>query len=471
MVTDNITSFISFNPSVKYTVEYDDFGVTLRSAQFDAEESYSLTISKGMRGKIGGVLKEDYNGSVAFGALEADIRFTNSKAVYLSKKGGGNIEVRITNVPKVKLIISKIYENNLLMAQRNGYYPKDEDEEAEYASYEETSNEVDAVAGDVIYSKEIDTRSLPKSGAGRILNISQFEDRLPEAKGIYHVKLRSVEDYWVQDSRFISLSDIGLIAKKGEDKVFVFANSINSAGSVEGATISVYGANNQLLGTGATNKDGVAEVALPKKEFAGYQPAMVIAKTADDFNYLPFTNTRVNTSRFDVGGKRMNPTGLDAFIYAERDIYRPGERVNFSVLLRDRKWRSPGTIPVKMKFLLPNGKELKIFRKNLNDQGALDASIDISASAITGSYLLEVYSSNDVLLGSQNFMIEEFVPDRIKLTAALSKTSLRPQEAPTLSINAINFFGPPAANRHYETEIQVSQKQFSPKNFSDYDFT
>ena len=471
LVTDNITSFISFNPSVKYTVEYDDFGVTLRSAQFDAEESYSLTISKGMRGKIGGVLKEEYNSSVAFGALEADIRFTNSKAVYLSKKGGGNIEVRITNVPKVKLIISKIYENNLLMAQRNGYYPKDEDEEAEYAGYEETSNEVDAVAGDVIYSKEIDTRSLPKSGAGRILNISQFEDRLPEAKGIYHVKLRSVEDYWVQDSRFISLSDIGLIAKKGEDKVFVFANSIKSAGSVEGATISVYGANNQLLGTGATDKDGVAEVALPKKEFAGYQPAMVIAKTADDFNYLPFTNTRVNTSRFDVGGKRMNPTGLDAFIYAERDIYRPGERVNFSVLLRDRKWRSPGTIPVKMKFLLPNGKELKIFRKNLNDQGALDASIDISPSAITGSYLLEVYSSNDVLLGSQNFMIEEFVPDRIKLTAALSKTSLRPQEATTLSINAINFFGPPAANRNYETEIQVSQKQFSPKNFSDYDFT
>jgi uncharacterized protein YfaS (alpha-2-macroglobulin family) len=75
---------------------------------------------------------------------------------------------------------------------------------------------VDATAGDVIYTKEIDTRSLPKSGAGRILNISQFEDRLPEAKGIYHVKLRSTTDYWIGDSRFISLSDIGLITKKGK---------------------------------------------------------------------------------------------------------------------------------------------------------------------------------------------------------------------------------------------------------------
>ncbi|MEI9807533.1 MAG: hypothetical protein WDO16_06390 [Bacteroidota bacterium] len=59
------------------------------------------TITKGLRGKIGGVLKEDYFGSVAFGELESNISFSNSKAVYLSKEGGKNIEIQITNVPKV----------------------------------------------------------------------------------------------------------------------------------------------------------------------------------------------------------------------------------------------------------------------------------------------------------------------------------------------------------------------------------
>ena len=48
-----------------------------------------------------------------------------AKPLYLSKKGGKNIEVQITNVAKVKLIISKIYENNLLMTQRYGYYPQE----------------------------------------------------------------------------------------------------------------------------------------------------------------------------------------------------------------------------------------------------------------------------------------------------------------------------------------------------------
>ncbi|HEX7844654.1 MAG TPA: MG2 domain-containing protein, partial [Chitinophagaceae bacterium] len=472
-----LKQFIKFDPSLDFTVQLTENGFELRSDKFDVERSYALSINSGLRGNIGGVLKEAYNGSVAFGELEAGISFTNSKAVYLSKKGGKNIEVRLTNVPKVKLVISKIYENNLLLAQRYGYYPQES--KARYASYGEDSDEGydddyygnNTILGDVIYEKEIDTRTLPKSGAGRLLNFSQFEDRLPDFKGVYHVVIRSTEEYWVRDSRFISLSDLGLIAKEGEDKLYVFANSIKTASSLGGVNVSVYANNNQLIGSAPTNSEGIAEIAYTKKEYSGFRPAMVIAKTDDDFNYLPFNNTRTNVSRFDVGGKRNNPSGLDAFVYAERDIYRPGEKVNFSVVVRDRDWKNPGDVPLKMKFLLPNGKELKLIRKTLNEEGSVEGSIDIAASAITGSYTLEVYTSNDVLLASKNFSIEEFVPDRIRINTKLDKTFLRPGESTNLSVNAMNFFGPPAANRNYETEIQLKQKYFSPEKFADYDFS
>jgi uncharacterized protein YfaS (alpha-2-macroglobulin family) len=482
---ENLKASLKFNPEMSYTTELAENGFLIRSEKFDSEKGYELTVLKGLRGKIGGVLKEDYFSSVAFGELEAKINFTNSKAVYLSKKGGKNIEIQITNVPKVKLIISKIYENNLLMAQRYGYYPQ-ETARPNYASYDEEGGEEgegyegggyynsyssDALLGDVIYEKEIDARALPRSGGGRLLNFSQFEDRLPEFKGVYHVVIRSTKDYWVRDSRFISLSDLGLITKQGQDKILVFTNSIKTAGPVEGATINVYSSNNQLIGTANSNAEGVAEIAYSKKEFAGFRPAMIIAKTADDFNYLPFSNTTVNTSRFDVGGKRNNLSGFDAYVYAERDIYRPGERINFSVIVRDRQWKCPGDVPLKMKFLLPNGKELRSFRKSLNEQGSVEGNMDIATSAITGSYTLEVYTSNDVLLASKSFSIEEFVPDRIKISTKLDKESLKMYEATTLSINALNFFGPPAANRNYETEIQVKQKYFSPEKFSDYDFS
>jgi uncharacterized protein YfaS (alpha-2-macroglobulin family) len=475
---ENVTKYIHFEPAIAYTVDFEEYGVTLRSDKFDVENSYTFTINSGLHGRIGGVLKEPYNGSLAFGKLQSEVKFTNSDAVYLSKKGSGNIEVRITNTPKVKLIISKIYENNLLMADRNGYSPADDryhdeeemeydegNESGEYASY---SN---AVAGDVIYSKEIDTRSLPKSGAGRVLDLSQFEDRIADMKGIYHVMIRSSKDYWVRDSRFISFSDIGLIAKQGQDKIFVFANSIKTAKPLQGVTINIYGWNNQLIGTGSTGSDGAVEVGVSSRNFSGFKPAMVIAKTAEDFTYLPFNSTVVNTSRFDVGGKRNNATGLDAFVFGERDIYRPGERVNFSLIVRDRNWKSPGEIPVKIKFLLPNGKEFKSFRKSLNEQGAAEGSIDIPTSGITGSYSLELYSSNDVLLATKNIMIEEFVPDRIKVSAKLNKPYLRAGETASVAINAVNFFGPPAANRNFEMEIQVKQKQFKAPDFSGFDFS
>jgi len=486
VVPANLASYISLVPAVKFTVEPSDDGFVIRSDNFDQSKSYALTLTKGLRGRIGGVLHEEYNTNITFGELAPSISFANGKGVYLSGKGAKNIEVKIINVPKVKVVVSKIYESNLLVAQQYGYTPKETssstpnnnnsggEEEGEgggyYGGYDNGS---DLTFGDVIYEQEIDTRSLPKSGSGgsnRLFNLN-ITDKLPEFKGIYHVMIRSTKDYWVKDNRFISLSDIGLIAKEGKEKILVFANSIHNAAALPGVNVLAYGSNNQLLGMGATNADGIAEIAYTRKDMAGFKPAMIIAKTAEDFNYLPFNTTKVNTSRFEVGGRRSNTTGLDAFIYPERDIYRPGEKLNFSVIVRDRQWKSPGELPVKLKFLLPNGKELKIFRKSLNEQGSLEGSVDIAAAAITGSYSLEVYTSNDVLLATQPFRIEEFVPDRIKVTTKLDRPFLEAGDVSRLAIHAMNFFGPPAANRNYECEIHIRQRSFNPSKYNNYNFS
>jgi hypothetical protein len=420
---ENISSYIQIEPAIKFSVERTDEGFAVKSDNFNAEKSYLLTIRKGLRGLIGGTLHEESDNNIAFGELEPNLRFTANKSIYLSAQGNRMIEMRIVNVEKVKVTISKIYESNLLVAQRYGYYPRDRnnDENEYYDEYDDNNISF----GDVIYEKEIDTRSLPRAGNSSLFSFN-IEDRLPNFKGIYHIKVRSKKDYWVSDSRFISVSDLGLIAKEGRDKLYVFTNSIKNASPVNGANIIAYGNNNQVLGMGSTNEDGVAEIVYARKEFAGFQPAMIIAKTENDFNYLPFSNTKVNTSRFETGGKRLNSSMLDAFIYPERDIYRPGERINFSAIVRDRNWNVPGTLPVSFKFLMPNGKELRSFRKSLNEQGGVEGQIDISASAITGSYILEMYTSNDILLGTQSFSIEEFVPDRIKVSANLNREYFEP---------------------------------------------
>src|SRR5450631_2380422 len=461
----DLAEHILLEPAVKFNIELTETGFSIHSDHFNVDMTYLLTIKKGLRGQVGGTLTEDYINNLVFGALEPSISFQNSKGIYLSGKGEKNIEVRVTNVAKVKLIISKIYENNLLAAQKNGYYPHEKN-----AYTDEYDDNSESNAGDVIYEKELDTKLLPKYGSSRLLNMN-IDDKLPDFKGIYHVMIRSTKDYWVRDSRFISLSDIGLIAKEGTDKLIVFANSIQNAMPVKGVNMIAYGANNQVLGMATSDDQGVATIKYQRREFAGFKPAMIIAKTADDFNYLPFHSTRINTSRFDVSGKTLNVTGLDAFIYPERDIYRPGEKINYSAILRDYKWKSPGEIPIKLKFLFPNGKEFKSFRKSLNEQGSMEGSIDLPISAITGTYSLEIYTSNDILLSSQPFHVEEFVPDRIKVEARLNKDFYEPGNTAELRIQAVNFFGPPAAGRHYECEIHLKQKTFSAKKFNNYNFS
>ncbi|GAO42536.1 alpha-2-macroglobulin family protein [Flavihumibacter petaseus] len=461
-----INSAVRFDPALKFSAEATDDGFVISSDAFKMEDAYEISLNNKLRGRLGGTLRESYKNSIAFGQLEPAISFEGSKGLYLSANGNRNIAVRITNVAKVKVIVSKIYESNLIAARRYGYYPDERGQENEEYEYESGG---DATLGDIIYEQEIDTRSLPLSNGTRLFQFN-ITDRLPDDKGSYHIKIRSTEDYWINDSRFISLSDIGLITKEGRDKLFVFANSIQTAKALADVKVTVYGANNQLLGMGTTDADGVATIPYTRKPFAGFKPALVIAKTAGDFNYLLFSQSGVNTSRFEVGGKRLNSTGLDAYLYGERDIYRPGEQVHFAFIARNYQWQQPGEIPVKFKFLLPNGKELKNFRKTLDAEGGTDGSIDIPAAAITGTYTLEAYSGNDVLLTSMPFMIEEFVPDRIKVTTKLDQESLIASQKTLLSISAVNFFGPPAANRKYETEIQVKQQQFTSAKYRNYNF-
>src|SRR5690606_5022214 len=74
-------------------------------------------------------------------------------------------------------------------------------------------------------------------------------------------------------------------------------------------------------------------------------------------------------------------------------------------------------------------------------------------------------------LGSKNINVEEFIPDRIRLNVKTDKPSAKPGESVTLDINASSFFGPPAAGRNYETEVQIRPVSFSSDHYSDYNFS
>lgn len=471
IVEADLNKFIAITPIVNFKTQVNEKGIVITSEDFDVNTQYQITLKQGLKGKIGGKLEANYTESFTFGKVQPNLYFEDKNSFYLSAKGMKNIQARIVGIDEVKIKISKLYENNILASSRygsyNNYYYSDyqyDDYEDDYYYYEPS-----AQLEDIVYEKTIKTKDLPSLGSTKLLKLD-FLDNLKDFNGIYHVLIQSTDNYWMKDARLLAISDLGLIAKVGMSNVNIFVNSIKTTESLSGVKVKVIGNNNQLIGEAITNSDGVASIALKNKNVKGFSPAIITASASNDFNILNLNNTKVNTTRFDIGGYKNLPNGLQTFIYFERDIYRPGEKVNVAAIIRNQNWNSPGNLPVKIDLKLPNGSVFKSLKKTLNDDGSFEANYDLSASTMTGWYSINIFSSNDVLLGSSSFLVEEFMPDRIKVSATLQKEKMESSEKNELRISAQNLFGTPASNRNYEVEISYQRKYFSPKNFANFSF-
>ncbi len=466
VVEANIRNYIDISPSVSYTVSVEGRKIYVKSEKFDIGKKYTINVKEGLSGTLGGKLKYEYTEEVSFGKLDPEIKIMNRKAEYLSGKGLKNLEVRIVSVPKVRVIIKKVYKNNLLsyLSSRSYYDNYYYDDYYYYDGPKEVGD-----LGDLVYEKEIATTSLEVSNSGRLLNLD-FEDKIGNHDGVYVIEVRSVDDYWLKARKIVSISDIGLIAKKGIDNLYIFANSIESAKPLSGVKLEITGKNNQVLGNVETNKNGFAVYSLKNMPADGFAPSLITAKMGADFNFLPFNRTQIGTSRFEISGKTENLSGYDAFIYGDRDIYRPGETMHISVIMRNEEWKAPGEIPVKMKLYAPNGKVFKTIKKTLNQYGSFETDVVIPASAPTGSYNVEVYTSTNVYLNSKSIKVEEFVPDRIKVEVQSDKKELFIGQTMNLKVQANNLFGPPATNRNYEIQESVKRSYFYTKKYRSYYF-
>jgi len=466
---ESIDSGFSINPAAALTSELTENGFILRG-DFNETDTYALLINKKLKGILGQTLENETSKDLFFGKMPAGISFANKKALYMTPKGSRNMGVQIVNVPKVQIKIAKLYANNILSyvrANRWEEYGYVGEEWQATGTFNYTGDE-ESNFSDIVVNKVIDTENLPKTKGISALNIALPDDN--GRRGIYLVSVNSKEQAYLGATKLVSISDIGLIAKQGKDELWVFANSIKTNEPLANLEITLISTNNQSVYTATTDGDGIARVDKLSEKAPGFKLAMITAGNKEDFNYLLLNDTRVETSRFEVEGQRDNSSGLQAFIYGQRDMYRPGETLHFNTVLRNSNWQTASEIPLKVKLVTPNGREYRTWRKSTNKQGAVETEVPIDVAALTGTYVLEVYNANDVLLASQSVNVEEFMPDRIKVDLSGAQKEYASGTAISLTATALNLFGPPATNRTYEMESQLKRKGFFAKGFPEFTF-
>jgi len=464
-----VGKYVSVSPSVKnLNVSVVRGGILLKGS-FDQTRNYTITVSKNLKSVFGVLLKEDYQVYATFAEPAPFLAFDDDRASYLSLKGERNLSIRAANIQTVKLSVFKIYENNIQNYLRDGYdwdWYYEDDEWYDFTYYPQNRR-----YGDPVFSKQIDMKQLQIGNGQYALKLDPVEMRLDDRyKGLYVIKIEDKDRVWLQSSIMLSMSDIGLVVHEGVNGFMACAVSIQDGRPLSGVRITLVSDNNQEILSETTNADGVVMIHDTKKRFNGFSVGMITARKDSDFNYLSLSRTRVNTSRYDLSGKRTAEIDFDVLMYGDRELYRPGDSVHINAIVRNWNFESIQGVPVCFTVRNPLGETVEKYRRTLQDNGYADISFALPSYAPTGLWNIGFENAAGVVQKNYYIHVEEFMPDRIKVTATTDKQKYTSREPIVLQVEALNLYGPPAAGRNYEVTLDMHHNPFSAAKFPEYNF-
>jgi uncharacterized protein YfaS (alpha-2-macroglobulin family) len=272
-------------------------------------------------------------------------------------------------------------------------------------------------------------------------------------------------------TQWFIVSDLGVAAFSGNDGIHVFVNSLASTEAVARAEVRLIARNNEILATRKTDESGHAlfEAGLARGE-GGLSPAMLtVSGEKTDYAFLSLKTSAFDLSDRGVSGREA-PDGADAFVYAERGVYRSNETVYLTALLRDGLGNAITGGPLTLVIERPDGVEFR--RTVLADQGAGGRSLAVPLNSAVPSGTWRVRAFTDpkgASIGETTFMVEDYVPERLEFDLS-SKDRLIKADAPVeLKVDGHFLYGAPASDLQLEGDMLVAPATERP-GFPGYQF-
>lgn len=288
--------------------------------------------------------------------------------------------------------------------------------------------------------------------------------------------------------RLILVTDLGLIAKKSSSgETHVFLQNLKTGRPMADARISVIGQNGLSLFSQQTGAQGF--VTFPKLDdfYNEKRPLAFVASKNGDIAYLPYNmrSRELNYSRFDTSGiQQSNRQGsLYAMLFSDRKLYRPGDKINIGYILRAVKTpKTVGKLPLTLKVTDPRGNTIKTTKKSMQLYNLQDFSFSTNRTSPTGNYSIELSltsksgkSAITRKIGQMTVKVEEFVPDKLKITTQLSPFTTNGWSPLTedlkASVRLKNLFGSPAQDRKIKASLVLTPTRPYIKAYKSYHFS
>ena len=237
----------------------------------------------------------------------------------------------------------------------------------------------------------------------------QWTDREDPCKDAYFIFGNGVKD-----ARNFLASNIGLLAKTdATGRVTLVATDLRTAAPLSGAALSIRNFQNQEIGSGRTDGDGFASIAVAEKPF------YVAAEKDGGKGFLKMSDgTALPTSHFDVGGEKVQE-GLKGFIYGERGVWRPGDDLHLVFVLENKNHVVPEDHPATLRLTNPQGQLVDTVTNAKPVNGFYRFDLKTAESAPTGTWTAEVQLGGSAF--SKALKIETVVPNRLKIEYAVGE--------------------------------------------------
>ena len=272
---------------------------------------------------------------------------------------------------------------------------------------------------------------------------------------------------WVIDT------DIALTSFTGVDGLNVFARSLQSAQPLPGLEVVLLSRGNEPIAKAVTAADGRASFAAGL--IKGKGAAEAFAVMASDAAKQEFSRLELSKAAFDLSDRgidgRAQPGPVDAFLYTERGVYRPGETVQLMALLRDDSATALASMPVTLIVKRPDGSEFTRYTHALQAAGALHQAIDIPKSSRRGRWSVAAHiDPRAAAVGRIDFSVEDFVPEKLKVELTSDEPVLRPGRANGFAVSADFLYGAPASGLTVEADLRITVDDQPFPAFAKYRF-
>lgn len=450
--------YVAVAPQTQLDVRVQDGALCLGGLAWGAD--YAVTLRPGVPAADGAKTTTTSKLRLAIPDAPASVGFAGGGYV-LAQAGETALPVTTVNVDEVRLRVLRIVDRNLIDELAEGDFTR--------AMNGWWAEQVEQTDGELVWEGIVATPGPRNHRVRTGIPIDRIVDRaLPGVHIVTAAPADGPVEPWTElATQWLVVSNLGLTTFTGETGLTAFVNGLDDARPVAGVETVLLARNNKILGRAVTDADGRADFAggLLRGHGGNEATALLAYGPNHDFTVLRLTGPAFDLADRGVAG-RTSPGPLDGFLWADRDIFRPGETVHLAALLRSAQARAVDAMPLTLAVVRPDGQDFRRMVLAPHGGGAYLADVELPKSVPTGGWSALLYADpKSTPVARMTFSVEDFVPERLDLELNADTAGIAPDDSVAVAVDGRFLFGAPAAGLRLTAELVVAA---DPEPFPDW---